>query len=76
LAQSIKPPEIPDYFEPAQPQPPASEPAALPEGALPAPAETPGAATESIPAEAGGKLAEAQPTAQPTPASELSAISV
>ncbi len=74
LAQSIKPPEIPDHFEPAQSQPLASEPVALPEGALPAPAETPGAATESIPAEAGGKLVEAQPTAQPTPASEPSAI--
>src|SRR5258708_25898466 len=61
LAQSIKPPEIPDHFEPAQSQPLASEPVALPEGALPAPAETPGAATESIPAEAGGHLVEAQP---------------
>ena len=39
LAQSIKPPEIPDYFEPASAQPAASEPTTLPEGALPASAE-------------------------------------
>ena len=43
LAQSIRPPDIPDFFEPASssPQPAASEPAA----ALPAAAET--AATEA-----------------------------
>jgi sec-independent protein translocase protein TatB len=74
LAQSIKPPEIPDYFEPAQPQPPASGQAALPEGVLPVPAETPGEATASIPADAGGNSGDAQPTAQPAPASEPSAV--
>ena len=74
LAQSIKPPEIPDYFEPAQPQPPASESAPLPEGALPAPAETPGEANGSMPADAGGKLGEAQSTAQPAPATEPPAV--
>src|SRR5229473_3066774 len=57
LGQSIKPPEIPDYFEPASAQPVAPEPAASPEGALPASAE----AVESNPAEAGGTVAEAQP---------------
>ena len=70
LAQSIKPPEIPDYFEPASAQPVASEPTTSPEGALPASVD----AVESTPAEAGGTVAEAQPTAQPTPASEPSAI--
>jgi len=70
LAQSIKPPEIPDYFEPASAQPAASEPTTLPEGALPASAE----AVESTPAEAGGTVAEAQPTAQPAPAPEGPAV--
>src|SRR5439155_11684558 len=74
LAQSIKPPEIPDYFEPAQPQPPASDSAASPEGALPAPGETSGEAVEATPAEAGGTVAEGQPTVQPTPAPEESAV--
>ena len=74
LAQSIKPPEIPDYFEPAQPQPPASEAAASPEGVLPAPGETPAETAEPTPANADGTVAEAQPTAQPATASEEAAV--
>jgi sec-independent protein translocase protein TatB len=70
VAQSIKPPEIPDYFEPASAQPIAPEPAALPEGALPASVE----AVESTPAEAGGTVAEAQPAAQPAPVPEGPAV--
>jgi len=61
LAQSIKPPEIPDYFEPASAQPVAPDPAALPEEALPASAE----AVESTPAETGGTVVEAQPAPAP-----------
>jgi sec-independent protein translocase protein TatB len=61
LAQSIKPPEIPDYFEPASAQPVAPDPATLPEGALPASAE----AVESTPAETGGTVVEAQPAPAP-----------
>src|SRR5437762_6952105 len=61
LAESIKPPNIPDHFEPAQPQLPASESAALPEGALPAPAETPGEAAGSISPDAAGNRGDAQP---------------
>ena len=64
LAQSIKPPEIPDYFEPASGQPVASEAAALPEEALPASVE----AVESTPAKAGGTVAEVPPTAAPVEA--------
>jgi hypothetical protein len=48
--------------------------APLPEAALPAPAETPSEATASIPADAGGNLGDAQPTAQPAPATEASAV--
>src|SRR5260370_10839688 len=66
LAQSIKPPEIPDYFEPASAQPAASEPTTLPEGALPASAE----AAESAPAEAGGAGAAAPTTPQTAPPPE------
>jgi sec-independent protein translocase protein TatB len=61
LAQSIKPPEIPDYFEPASAQPVEPDPAVLPEGALPASAE----AVESTPAETGGTVVEAQPAPAP-----------
>jgi sec-independent protein translocase protein TatB len=69
LAQSIKPPEIPDYFEPASAQPAVSEPTTLLEGALPVSVES----VESTPAEAGGTVAEAQPTA-PAPAPEGPAV--
>src|SRR5712692_9735532 len=74
LAQSIKPPEIPDYFEPASAQPPAAESTTLPEGALPAPGETPAEAVEPTPTDADGTAAEAQPTVQPAPASEEPAV--
>ena len=66
LAESIKPPEIPDYFEPAptHPELAASEPA------LPASAE----AVESTPADAGGTVAEAQPPGEPAAGPEPSAV--
>jgi sec-independent protein translocase protein TatB len=70
LAQTIKPPEIPDYFEPASASPAATEPAASPEGALPASAE----AVESTPADAGATVADAQPSVEPAPAAEGSAV--
>ena len=70
LAQSIKPPEIPDYFEPASAEPAAGGSAALPEGALPASAE----AVESTPAEAGGTGGETPQTAQPAAAPEGSVV--
>ena len=75
VAQSIKPPEIPDYFEPASAEPAAGESAALPEGALPEGALAASAeAVESTPAEAGGTEAEAQPAAQPDPAPEETSV--
>jgi sec-independent protein translocase protein TatB len=61
LAQSIKPPEIPDYFEPA-----SAQPAPSPDMALPASAEP----VQSTAAETGGTVAEAQADAEPAPAPE------
>ena len=62
LAESIKPPEVPDYFEePGSPAPPAAEEAALPaspaaeEAALPAPAD------EEAPQAAGAPEPVARP---------------